>query len=70
MALTQPLTHHLTPRARSERLGVGVGVVHQSRFASISNAVALPAYTRVDAAVFVSVGDGFEAQANIENLFN
>ena len=55
----------------SERLGVGVGVVHQSHsFASISNAVALPAYTRVDAAVFVSLGGGFEAQANIENLFD
>lgn len=55
----------------SDRFGVGVGVVHQSRsFASISNAVALPAYTRVDAAVFVSLGNGFEAQANIENLFD
>lgn len=55
----------------SDRFGVGAGIVHQSRsFASISNAVVLPAYTRVDAALFVSLGNGFEAQANIENLFN
>lgn len=55
----------------SERLGVGLGIVHQSRsFAAITNAVVLPAYTRVDAALFVTLGGGFEAQANIENLFN
>lgn len=55
----------------SDRFGAGVGIVHQSRsFTSISNAVVLPAYTRVDAALFVTLGGGFEAQANIENLFN
>ncbi len=52
-----------------DRVGVGLGVYHQSRvFASLSNAVALPAYTRVDGALFVQVADGVEAQVNIENL--
>ena len=50
-------------------IGVGLGVYHQSRvFASVSNAVGLPAYTRVDAALFVRVADGIEGQVNVENL--
>ncbi|MBC7506193.1 MAG: TonB-dependent siderophore receptor [Sandarakinorhabdus sp.] len=55
----------------SERIGVGVGASHQGRsFANISNAVVLPAYTRVDAAVFVNIVKGIDAQVNVENLFN
>jgi catecholate siderophore receptor len=55
----------------SPRLGVGVGVHHQSEsFASISNAVILPSYTRVDAAMFVRLSEGIEAQVNVENLFD
>ena len=50
-------------------IGAGIGVSHQSRsFASISNAVVLPAYTRVDAGLFFRVADGVEAQLNVENL--
>jgi len=50
-------------------LGFGLGVVYQSSsFASISNAVVLPAYTRVDAAVFYTLRPGLEVQVNIENL--
>jgi catecholate siderophore receptor len=50
-------------------LGAGLGVSHQSRsFASISNAVVLPAFTRLDAALFVRVAQGVEAQLNVENL--
>ena len=51
------------------RLGMGVGVYHQSRvFASISNTVTLPRYTRVDGALFFRVAEGVEAQVNVENL--
>ena len=53
----------------SKRFGLGLGVVHQaSQFASISNTVRLPAFTRLDAAVFVTVSDNFSLQLNVENL--
>jgi outer membrane receptor for ferric coprogen and ferric-rhodotorulic acid len=53
----------------TDRLGVGLGVTHQSEsFASISNAVELPAFTRVDLGVFVKLTDRIEAQVNVENL--
>ncbi|HEY5721233.1 MAG TPA: TonB-dependent siderophore receptor [Allosphingosinicella sp.] len=55
----------------SPRFGAGIGIHHQSRsFASISNAVVLPSYTRIDAAVFFRVTDGIEAQINVENLLD
>ncbi|RST29924.1 TonB-dependent siderophore receptor [Sphingomonas ginkgonis] len=50
-------------------LGLGAGVYHQSKsFASISNAVVLPAFTRVDGAAFVKLTSRVEAQLNVENL--
>ncbi len=53
----------------SERFGVGLGLYHQSKqFATISNLTELPAYTRVDAALFVKLTDRIEAQLNVENL--
>lgn len=53
----------------SKRLGLGLGVVHQaSQFTAISNAVRLPAFTRIDAAAFVTVSDNFSLQLNLENL--
>jgi catecholate siderophore receptor len=53
----------------SDRLGVALGVTHQSEsFASISNAVVLPAFTRVDAGLFFKLTDRVEAQVNVENL--
>ncbi len=53
------------------RFGVGLGVTHQTEsFASINNAVTLPEFTRVDAALFFAVTDTVEAQLNIENLFD
>jgi catecholate siderophore receptor len=53
----------------NDTLGVGLGVFHQSKsFATISNAAVIPAYTRVDAALFATLGDRVEAQVNIENL--
>jgi catecholate siderophore receptor len=56
--------YNLTPG-----IGAGLGVYHQSKsFASISNAVTLPAYTRVDAAVFLKLADGIDAPVNVENI--
>lgn len=53
------------------RIGAGIGIHHQSKsFASISNAVLLPSYTRVDAALFFRVAEGVEAQLNVENLLD
>ncbi|MGQ0659876.1 TonB-dependent receptor [Sphingosinicella sp.] len=55
----------------SPLIGVGLGVHHQSEsYASISNTVVLPSHTRVDAALFVQLGEGIEAQVNVENLFD
>lgn len=55
----------------SPRWGAGVGVTRQSEmFASISNAVTLAEFTRVDAALFFAVTDQVEAQLNVENLFD
>jgi catecholate siderophore receptor len=52
-------------------IGAGLGVYHQSKsFASITNAVALPSYTRVDAALFFTVAPQIQAQINVENLLN
>ena len=54
----------------SNALGLGLGVVARSKsYASISNAVTLPAYARVDAAAFYKFAAGVEAQVNVENLF-
>ena len=53
------------------RLGFGLGLYHQSKmFASISNAVAVPGYTRVDAAAFIGLTDDLAVQVNIENLLD
>jgi catecholate siderophore receptor len=51
--------------------GAGLGVITQSEvFTSISNAVTLPALTRVDAALFFRLNEHLEAQVNVENLFD
>jgi len=53
----------------TDQLGIGLGVVHQSRYyANISNTVIVPAFTRVDAAVFLRLADNVDAQLNVENL--
>ena len=54
----------------SDRIGVGLGVLARSKsYASISNAVKLPGYARVDGAVYYQLTPGIEAQVNVENLF-
>lgn len=53
----------------TSQIGLGLGVTHQSRsFATVSNTVTLPAFTRVDAAVFYDVSDRISVQLNVENL--
>jgi catecholate siderophore receptor len=52
-------------------LGVGFGVVHQAdMFAAIDNKVTLPSFTRADAAMFVRMNGTFNAQLNVENVFD
>ena len=54
-----------------DRVGVGVGVTHQTdSFTSISNAVTLPAYTRLDAALFLAVSERLELQLNVDNVLD
>lgn len=51
------------------RFGVGFGLYHQAKqFATISNVTELPAYTRLDAALFVKLTDRIDAQLNVENV--
>ena len=58
----------------SRRLGLGLGVIHQSsQFAAIRTSATttrLPGFTRVDAAVFYRVSDTVRMQLNIENLLD
>jgi catecholate siderophore receptor len=59
-------TYQVLPRWR-----VGAGVIHQGdRFATVSNAVTLPDFTRLDAAVYYTLSDAIDLQVNVENLTN
>ncbi|HEY4554842.1 MAG TPA: TonB-dependent siderophore receptor [Lysobacter sp.] len=49
--------------------GVGLGAVYRDAvFATTSNTVVLPAFTRVDAAVFFTLNENLRMQLNVENL--
>ncbi|MBX9616936.1 MAG: TonB-dependent siderophore receptor [Caulobacteraceae bacterium] len=54
------------------RLGLGLGLIHQTdQFAAIRTSAAatwMPAFVRVDAAVFYDLSDRVQIQLNIENL--
>jgi len=51
--------------------GAGLGVIYQDEvYVSTDNAVVLPSFTRVDAAVFYTINPGVRLQLNVENLFN
>jgi len=53
------------------RVAAGLGIIRRSdMFAAIDNTVTLPAYTRADAAVFVSLREHVRFQANVENLLD
>ena len=57
--------------ALAPSLSLGLGVVHQAKsFAAIDNSVALPAFTRADAAVFIALGPVLRAQVNVENALD
>ena len=72
--LAQLPRHQVTAWTRYDftpALGLGLGLVHQSKsFATISNAVTLPSFTRVDAAAFWTVNPRVSVQLNVENLFD
>jgi catecholate siderophore receptor len=55
----------------SDRWDVGLGLLHRGDiFTSTDNTVTLPAFTRVDAAVFYTLSRQLRLQVNVENLFD
>ncbi len=58
----------------NNRVGAGLGVIHQSsQFAAIRTSpttTVLPAFTRVDAALFFKANERLEFQINVENLLD
>ncbi|MCY7398165.1 MAG: TonB-dependent receptor [Sphingomonas bacterium] len=55
----------------SDRLGLGLGLYHQSKaYASVSNKVTVPGFTRIDAAAFIGLTDQLKLQLNLENVAN
>ncbi|NCU11364.1 MAG: TonB-dependent siderophore receptor [Sphingomonadaceae bacterium] len=70
--LSQLPRHQLSAWGRynfTDRFGFGLGVIHQSsQFATISNAVVMPAFTRFDAAFYYDASDTVTLQVNVENL--
>jgi catecholate siderophore receptor len=52
-------------------VGAGLGAVHQARmYAAIDNTVTLPAFNRLDGALFVALPFRTRAQLNVENLLD
>lgn len=55
----------------SDVFGVGLGVIHRGAiFANVDNTVTLPAFTRVDAALYWTMNQALQLQLNVENLGN
>jgi catecholate siderophore receptor len=58
----------------TDRFAAGVGIIHQSsQFAAIrtiATTTKLPAFTRVDAALYYDLSDAVQLQLNVENLFD
>tara|TARA_R110001599_G_scaffold223889_5_gene423061 strand:- start:2124 stop:4286 length:2163 start_codon:yes stop_codon:yes gene_type:complete len=55
----------------TDQFAAGVGVTHQSsQFATNDNTVRIPAFTRVDAALYYDVSEQIQLQLNVENLFD
>jgi catecholate siderophore receptor len=53
----------------TKQFGAGLGIIARSKsYASISNAVKLPGYARLDGALFHKLPGGAEAQINVENI--
>ncbi len=72
--LAQVPTHSLSLWNRYEfspAWAAALGVVYRdSIYASTSNAVTLPAFTRFDGALFYTISKRYKVQANVENLFD
>ncbi|MGD9664655.1 MAG: TonB-dependent receptor, partial [Novosphingobium sp.] len=72
--LEQVPHHHVAAWVRydvSDRIGLGGGIIHSSKqYASLSNNVVLPAYTRVDLAAYYTVNKRLSFQINVENAFD
>jgi catecholate siderophore receptor len=72
--VAQVPTHSLSLWNRydfSPALGAGLGVVYRDAiYTSTSNAVTLPAFTRVDAALYYAISKQYKLQLNVENLFD
>ncbi len=58
----------------TDALGIGLGVVHQSsQYAALrttATTTLLPAFTRVDAALYYDVNESMQVQLNVENLLD
>lgn len=55
----------------TDRFAAGLGITHQaSQFARNDNSVRIPAYTRVDAALYYNVSEQVQVQLNVENLLD
>ena len=55
----------------TEQFAGGFGVTHQSsQFATNDNSVRIPAFTRVDAALYYDLSEKVQVQLNVENLFD
>ena len=55
----------------AQRWGIGVGIIHSAdMFTSTDNTVVLPAFTRLDGAVFLRLTPAMTGQMNIENLLD
>lgn len=53
------------------RFGAGAGVIYEGeRFANADNTQVMPAYTRVDGALYYGLNDSIDLQLNVENLFD
>jgi catecholate siderophore receptor len=53
----------------TNKFDIALGVIYQDeQYTSMSNAVVLPAFTRIDAAIFMNLDDNYELQLNLENL--
>lgn len=60
-----------TKYAYSDQWQFGLGAVYQSeQYASLSNNVELPSFTRVDAAAFYHHSDSLQLQLDVNNLFD
>lgn len=55
----------------NETVGLGLGIIHRGAvFASEDNKVTLPAFTRVDGALYWTLNSAMQLQLNVENLGN